>query len=497
MARTSAAEDSAQNFSDGVEEATDEAVRAAMKGIDATTGASLTDAEISVIPLIRDIDTGEMIPLNEIDKRLPATRNPLNRLILERADDLGESDDSDCGSVSTVSSSGTTATGSRFSRSSRDPKKPPRPPPPSSTGSTSLNPLTPAANGKKHAKGVKQFFGDLSEKIKKPRGTESSSGSTELSGENRSHGGTNNNSVNVVPLTNPATSQHLHPQQQQPIHPQNQQNRSENILGMPRPNKGFEVRVDPKHKSSHLHFPNLFEIQTLGNVGHNGGGGGGGGGIGNGGPIWAMKFSHCGRLLATGGQDNVLRIWVLRESYPYFDEMKQKFSADNRQSPSPSHDSLASLTEEMKQLEMGLGVEASSLGGLDLVEDGEECVFMPKPFAEYSGHKADLLDISWSKNFFLLSASMDKTVRLWHVSRIECLCIFQHVDFVTAIAFHPKDDRYFLSGSLDGKLRLWNIPDKKSAAYSTWRQLQSLNFERRPRFSLDQGGALERGGRST
>ena len=24
-----------------------------------------------------------------------------------------------------------------------------------------------------------------------------------------------------------------------------------------------------------------------------------------------------------------------------------------------------------------------------------------------------------------------------------------------------QDDRYFLSGSLDGKLRLWNIPDKK------------------------------------
>ena len=33
---------------------------------------------------------------------------------------------------------------------------------------------------------------------------------------------------------------------------------------------------------------------------------------------------------------------------------------------------------------------------------------------------------------------MDKTVRLWHVSRRECLCCFQHIDFVTAIAFHPK-----------------------------------------------------------
>jgi len=61
---------------------------------------------------------------------------------------------------------------------------------------------------------------------------------------------------------------------------------------------------------------------------------------------------------------------------------------------------------------------------------------------------------------------MDRTVRLWHISRRECLCCFQHVDFVTAIAFHPRDDRYFLSGSLDGKLRLWNIPDKKVALWN-------------------------------
>lgn len=79
---------------------------------------------------------------------------------------------------------------------------------------------------------------------------------------------------------------------------------------------------------------------------------------------------------------------------------------------------------------------------------------------------SDLLDVSWSKNYFILSSSMDKTVRLWHISRRECLCCFQHIDFVTAIAFHPRDDRYFLSGSLDGKLRLWNIPDKKVALWN-------------------------------
>ncbi|KAI4214208.1 MAG: hypothetical protein LQ351_003293 [Letrouitia transgressa] len=66
---------------------------------------------------------------------------------------------------------------------------------------------------------------------------------------------------------------------------------------------------------------------------------------------------------------------------------------------------------------------------------------------------------------------MDKTVRLWHVSRSECLCCFKHSDFVTSIQFHPQDDRFFLAGSLDSKLRLWSIPDK-SVAF--WNQLPEL-----------------------
>ena len=91
---------------------------------------------------------------------------------------------------------------------------------------------------------------------------------------------------------------------------------------------------------------------------------------------------------------------------------------------------------------------------------------MDRPFVTYTGHTSDLLDVSWSKNFFILTSSMDKTVRLWHISRKECLCVFQHIDFVTAIAFHPRNDQFFLSGSLDGKLRLWNIPDKKVALWN-------------------------------
>lgn len=149
--------------------------------------------------------------------------------------------------------------------------------------------------------------------------------------------------------------------------------------------------------------------------------------------VWSMKFSHDGRFLATGGQDMVVRVWRV----------------------------LSSPKDRCRD-QHGEAAIDSTLNA---------AVFCAKPFRVYSGHTADVLDLSWSRNNFLLSSSMDKTVRLWHVSREECLCCFQHSDFVTSIAFHPHDDKYFISGSLDCKLRLWNISDKK---VSTWNELPEL-----------------------
>ncbi|XP_013402472.1 WD repeat-containing protein 44 isoform X3 [Lingula anatina] len=189
------------------------------------------------------------------------------------------------------------------------------------------------------------------------------------------------------------------------------------------------------------------------------------------GAVWIMKFSHCGRLVATGGQDNILRVWVLKNSFAYFDDMRQKYSEASasllhgmraKVSPAPSQESLDSVQSADAQTEPG----ACGTTGTEEEEEEEDAPFMKKPLCTYRGHSGDVLDLSWSKNYFILSSSMDKTVRLWHISRRECLCCFQHIDFVTAIVFHPKDDRYFLSGSLDGTLRLWNIPDKKVALWN-------------------------------
>ena len=150
--------------------------------------------------------------------------------------------------------------------------------------------------------------------------------------------------------------------------------------------------------------------------------------------IWAMEFSKDGKHLAAGGKDFIVRVWTVLSN------------KEDRQ------------THEAEEETMGHEGQHLRL---------HAPVFKRKTVREYSGHTASILDLSWSKNNFLLSSSMDKTVRLWHVSREECLCCFNHSDFVTSIQFHPRDDRFFLAGALDSKLRLWSIPDKNIAYINT------------------------------
>jgi len=138
------------------------------------------------------------------------------------------------------------------------------------------------------------------------------------------------------------------------------------------------------------------------------------------GAIWAMKFSFLGRFLATGGQDAVVRVWGVLDRSEH---------VGSRDDPGRTH--VPVLSEQ--------------------------------PLRELQGHTADILDLSWSatngESEFLLSSSMDRTVRLWHASSDVCLRVFEHGDFVTCVAFYPKDHRYFLAGTVDGGVHLWSVPE--------------------------------------
>lgn len=171
------------------------------------------------------------------------------------------------------------------------------------------------------------------------------------------------------------------------------------------------------------------------------------------GAIWCMQFSKDGRYLATAGEDKVIWIWQVISRAKDRDEAR----GGDQHKDSSSHWS------DGEEDRLDPGVCSGKAGAIR--KTAHAPVFKCKPIRELYGHTSDVLDLSWSKNNFLLSSSMDKTVRLWHISRRDCLCTFSHSDFVTSIVFHPRDDRFFLSGSLDCKLRLWSIPDKE-VAYS-------------------------------
>ncbi|KAE8288237.1 WD repeat-containing protein 44 Rab11-binding protein Rabphilin-11 [Larimichthys crocea] len=343
------------------------------------SGRELTDEEILASVMIKNLDTGEEIPLIQAEEKLPAGINPLTLHIMRRTkeyitNDAAQSDDDE----------------------------------------KSQAPLADSDGGKLKQK-TTQFKKFLGKSVKKAKHL------AEEYGEK---------AVNKVKSVRDEV---FHTDQDDPS--------SSDDEGMP-------YTRPAKFKAAHsfkgpFDFDQIKVVQDLSGE-HMG-------------AVWTMKFSHCGRLLATAGQDNVVRIWVLKTAFDYFNNMRLKYNTEGRVSPSPSQESLCS--------------SKSDDPGASCVPDDPEtedrnAPFRQVPFCKYKGHTADLLDLSWSKNFFLLSSSMDKTVRLWHISRRECLCCFQHIDFVTAIAFHPRDDRYFLSGSLDGKLRLWNIPDKKVALWN-------------------------------
>ncbi len=60
----------------------------------------------------------------------------------------------------------------------------------------------------------------------------------------------------------------------------------------------------------------------------------------------------------------------------------------------------------------------------------------------------------------LISASEDKTIRLWNIKNTQALEILQgHSERITCLSLTANGE-YLLSGSLDGKVNIWNLQKK-------------------------------------
>ncbi|KAK8945552.1 hypothetical protein KSP40_PGU006719 [Platanthera guangdongensis] len=185
------------------------------------------------------------------------------------------------------------------------------------------------------------------------------------------------------------------------------------------------------------------------------------------GSIWTIKFSLDSRYLASAGEDFVVHVWQVYEK-----DRTPDISVDRAGEEDDNGDDNGDILPEEMLLISGMegshwekkkgsnGSNGRKSVSLDNVMVPEQVfTISERPICSFTGHLDDVLDLSWSKSQYLLSSSMDKTVRLWHLSSSSCLKIFSHSDYVTCVQFNPIDDRYFISGSLDAKVRLWSIPD--------------------------------------
>lgn len=143
--------------------------------------------------------------------------------------------------------------------------------------------------------------------------------------------------------------------------------------------------------------------------------------------INVIKLSPSGQFLATGDDNGVVKVWLIGSS------LDDKDSTTN----------LKNINMKNKFSLLKPFIDSS------------------KPHQVYKDHDASITDLSWSKASFLLSSSLDCTVRLFFANSPTCVKVFHHQAPVNCVDFHPIDDSYFASGSSDKKIRIWTILPKE------------------------------------
>ena len=200
--------------------------------------------------------------------------------------------------------------------------------------------------------------------------------------------------------------------------------------------------------------------------------------------VRAVAFSPDGQILASGGEDQTIRLWDAQTGHCLQVLAKHShsvvavaFNGDGRTLASGGADQTVCLwdVQARKPLRTLQGHEqgvpalafnpqedllASSHWGqaIHLWDVGDpEALAAGRVRNTLRGHRQKIPALTFSPDGHILaSASDDQTIRLWDIQTGECLhTLYGHTSFVASLAFHP-DNKILASGSFDQTIRLWD-----------------------------------------
>ncbi|KAK1292679.1 Transcriptional corepressor LEUNIG [Acorus calamus] len=94
----------------------------------------------------------------------------------------------------------------------------------------------------------------------------------------------------------------------------------------------------------------------------------------------------------------------------------------------------------------------------------------PSVLQQLRGHSRGVTDFDFSSNNqYIASSSMDKTVRVWEISKGNCIRVIYGVSSQLCIRFHPVNNNFLMVGNANREITVIN--------FSTGRAINKVNFE--------------------